>query len=193
MTSKVSIISEAVVKLGGKPVSSLDEDRKPVTVLVNLFDSTYEAALTMHRWRFAMAKRDLARLSATPLNEWQYAFQLPTDPPYLLAIRTYPSIDYEIFEDKLYANSTTCALDYVFRPAISALPAYFAKTLSLMLAVEGAIPVTGKQTYRDAFVQELHGAPGAPGLLPRSMAADASARPPDAIEDSPFIQARGGY
>lgn len=182
MATSISMCSNALLLIGHGTISSFTEGGAGALVASNLYDSSYENLLTLHRWRFASGKVSLSRLTATPLNEWDYAFQLPAN--YMLINRVIPDTDYEIFEDKIYSNQQTLDIDYVFKPAESELPAYFVKLVEYYLASQFAVPVTDNSTkgqlYDGMFQSQLR----------QAKFADASARPPDVIADSPLWAAR---
>ena len=183
MATDISMCSNALLLIGHGTISSFTEGGAGAEVASNLYDSTYENLLTLHRWRFAMAKAQLARLTSTPLNEWSYAFQLPSN--YLVVIKTNPNIDYEIYEDKLYANVQEVAIDYLFKVNETRLPPYFIKLVEFHLAAQFAIPVTDNSTkaeeYRKMYEDQLR----------RAKFIDSQARPNDAVVDSPFVEVRG--
>lgn len=180
--SKISLISKGLVLLGEKPLQSLNDQRYGATVGNNLFELIYETELQSNRWRFAMKKGALSQLVAEPLNEWQYAFQLPSD--MLLPITTYPSSNYEIYADRIYTNNSAVELDYMFKPELSSIPAYFALLMSYALARDMVKPITesdnGVELWQGKYNRQ------------RNMAlfADAQGRPNKPITDSPFTQVR---
>tara|TARA_Y100000361_G_scaffold152109_2_gene170821 strand:- start:985 stop:1533 length:549 start_codon:yes stop_codon:yes gene_type:complete len=182
MASKFDIVSQALLLIGESPISSFSEGVAG-TVASNLYDTTRDAFLTSTRWRFAVGKQALSRLTDTPLNEYNYAFQLPSN--YLMAIGTYPRSRYEIYEDKLYTNSNTVELDYIFRPDESAFPAYFVEALSAHLAERFAIPITNNQTMREAM-KSL-----AVDTYRKAAFIDAQGRTIQAIKHRPYIAVRG--
>lgn len=182
MATDISMSSNALLLIGHGTIASFAEGGAGAEVASNLYTTTYENLLTMHRWRFASAKRDLNRLVATPLNEWTYAYQLPAD--YLTAIKVYPDVDYEIYEDKIYADVDSLALDYIYKPDESRLPPYFVKLMEFHLAAQFSVPVTDNSTkaeeYRKMYEDQLR----------RAKFIDSQARPNDAIVDSPFVEVR---
>lgn len=182
MATAISMCSNALLLIGHSTISSFTDPGAGPQVASNLYDTTYENLLSQHRWRFAMAKRDLARLTSSPLNEWQYAFALPSD--YLTNVRVYPDVDFEIYENKLYANHKEVSLDYVFKPSEARLPPYFVKLMEFHLAAQFAIPVTDNtakaEEYRRMYEDQLR----------RSKYIDSQARPSDGFVDAPFIEVR---
>tara|TARA_R110002020_G_scaffold180877_1_gene375626 strand:- start:364 stop:912 length:549 start_codon:yes stop_codon:yes gene_type:complete len=182
MATKFDIVSQALLLIGESPISSFSEGVSG-TVAANLYDTTRDSFLTATRWRFAVGKLKLSRLTDTPLNEYNYAFQLPSD--LLMPIGAYPSARYEIYEDKLYSNHSEIELDYIFRPDESAFPAYFVEALAAQLAEKFAIPVTNNQTMRQAM--EAH----ASDSYRKAAFRDAQGRAPQAIKHRPYIAVRG--
>jgi hypothetical protein len=180
--TKIGIISGALVLLGEKPASALTEDRYGVTVGANLFEVIYENEIQSNRWRFACAKGALSRLVDVPLNEWQYAYQLPSD--MLLPIGVYPHSSYEIYADHLYTNASRVEMDYMFKPEISEIPAYFALLMHYALAKDMIKPLTESDNGIDAMTQKY--------VMQRDRAlfADAQGRPNKPIRHSPFTQVR---
>lgn len=182
--TKISIISNALVCLGEAPASSLTENRYGVTVGANLFEQVYEAELCSNRWRFACTKEQLAQLVDEPLNEYQHAYQLPSD--LLLPIGVYPACQYEIYGDHLYSNNGTIELDYMFKPEITEVPSYFTLMLTYAMAMNMAKPVTESDSHARKW-ETLY-----LGQRNRAMFADAQGRPNKRIRSNPFVDARRG-
>lgn len=180
--TKVKIISDALILLGEQPLTSIDDARHGARVGVNLFERLYENELCSNRWRFAIDKQALSQLAAAPLNEWQYAYQLPSG--LLLPIRVYPDANYEIYTDKLFSNHSAVELDFVFKPDLGGLPSYFYELMVCRLAWRMARAVTEagstvEEMYR-AYVQQRDVA----------LYADAQGRPNQPFSDSPFTDIR---
>jgi hypothetical protein len=181
-TSKISISSNALILLGHPPISSFDEAGSGAQAAANLYEISYQNLLSSNRWRFAVKKAQLARLTAAPLNGFTYQFQLPSDLLYL--IRTEESQDYEIYGNKLLTNRSTVSIDYTYRVNEDSLPPYFIKAMEFYLAMQFAIPVTGNSTraseYEGMYKSQMN--------LAKYL--DASQRPNDGFEDSPYVDAR---
>lgn len=181
-TSKVSICSNALILLGDAPISSFEDPGAGATTASNLYESSYHNILSMHRWRFASKKSPLSRFSDAPLNQYQYQYQIPTD--CIAIITVYPVGDYEIYDDRIYSNSSSIDLDYVYRIDESKLPLWFAKTMEFYLAMQFAIPVTGNSSrlgeMQQLFTQQLRSAKNI----------DSTIRPNAGVFDSPFTSIR---
>ncbi len=182
MATDIEICSNALIMVGHGPIASFTDGGAGANTASALYSTTYESLLSQHRWRFASAKAALSKLTATPQNEWSYAFQLPSG--YIVAIGVHPRVDYEIYEDKLYSNANEIDLDYIFKPSETILPGYFQRLLEFNLASIFAIPVTDNSTKAEEYRKM------AEGQLRRSRFTDSQARPTDAIIDSPLVDVR---
>ena len=182
MATDISMCSNALLLIGHSTISSFTDPGSGPVVASNLYETTYENMLTLHRWRFATSKAALSRLTATPLNEWDYAFTLPSD--YLMMVRVYPDADYELYENKLFSNQQEVEIDYVFKPDESRLPPYFVKLMEFHLAAQFAIPITDNSTKAEEFRKMFE------DQLRRAKYIDSQSRPGDAIVDSPFLESR---
>lgn len=180
--SKISLLSKALILCGEKPLESLSDDRYGAQVGSNLFEVIYEAEIQSNRWRFSMKKGALTRLVTTPLNEWRYAYQLPTD-MLLLVGMTRPQ-PYEIYGEHLYTNATEVEIEYQYKPAVDKLPAYFSLLMCYALAKDAVVPITENEArirVMDAKYQVQRN---------RALFADAQSRPARQIIDSPFTDVR---
>lgn len=180
--TKIKMVSDALVLCGEKPIEALSDNRYGATVGGNLFELLYENEIQSNRWRFSCNKKQLGRLASSPLNEWQYAYQLPSD--MLLPLGSYPRVNYEIYADRIYTNESTFALEYQFKPDVSKVPAYFNLLMVYQLAQNMIKPITESDTavgiMGKAYARQRNIA----------MFADAQGRPNKAIIDSPFTQIR---
>lgn len=181
-TSKVSIASNALILLGDAPISSFDDPGAGAQTASNLYETSYQSLLAMHRWRFSTKKATLSKLVQAPLNEWQYQYQIPTDNIAILTV--YPNGEYEIYDDKIYSNNSSLDIDYVFRVDESKIPLWFAKVVEFYLAMQFAIPVTGNSSrlgeMQSLFAQQLRSAKNI----------DSTMRPNVGVFDSPFTSIR---
>lgn len=184
MPTKIDIISNALILIGNPPISSLDPDQGAGATVSALYETVLEDLLTTTYWRFAIKQQTLSKLSATPLNTWQFAYQIPTDS---LAIhRVVERSRYQIFEDKIFSNENELAADYTFRVDDTALPTYFVKAFQYSLAADFAISVTNDLPKNQLYSAKLL------STLPIALAADARAHPPTPILDQPFTDIRVG-
>lgn len=187
MPTKIDIVSNALVLVGHPSISSFDSDQGSGAVAgAALYETTLKYMLSITYWRFAIKQQSLNKLSQSPLNKWQFAYQIPTDA--ITIHRVTPRSNYQIFQDNIFSNMSSLEADYTFRPDDTALPSYFVQAFQYKLAADFSISVTNdtqkNQLYETKYDREVSIA----------MAADAKSHPPEAIQDQPFTDARlGGF
>ena len=175
--------SNALLLIGENTINSFTQGTTGSTVAANLYTGTYEDELTKHPWRFAQAKRQLARLTSTPLNQWNYAFQLPSD---LLAVHhVHPNVAFDIYENKLYCNEQSIDLDYTFRPDESRLPAYFVRLMEFRLASLFAVPVAEDRSKADTYQMMYE------RQFAQAQFIDSQGRTATPLQRNPLIDVRG--
>ena len=186
MSSNVDIASNALQMLGAKAINSFDDSGAGAAAAKALYEPLLTALLTNTYWRFAIKKASLNLLSQTPLNEWKYAFQIPTDN--LKIEKAYHLRSYQIYQNFLYANQNSVEIDYVYRVPESLFPSYFELAFTYKLASEFALAVTDDANKNQLYEQKFRLA------LADAMAADAQQHPQFAIQDQPFTDVRfGGF
>jgi hypothetical protein len=185
MPTKIDIVSNALVLIGHPPISSFDPDQGAgATVGAALYDTHLESMLSVTYWRFSVKQQSLNRLSASPLNKWKYAFQLPTD--YLTMHRISPRSNYQIYQDNIFSDQTSLEADYTFVPDATELPSYFVMAFQYKLASDFAISITN-DTQKNAIYESKYDRE-----VKIAMAADAKSHPPEPIQDQPFTDVRLG-
>ena len=75
----IAICSRALLKLGAGSISSFDEGTAEAEISANLYPSTRDALLSVYPWSFAVAQTTLPKLAASPIADFDNAFQLPSD------------------------------------------------------------------------------------------------------------------
>jgi hypothetical protein len=147
------------------------------------FDLLFPSAISGKSWRFATKIQQLSVLvSPPPIARWSYVLQLPSD--YLAAVRTYPAMGFQIFQDKMYANNNIVDLEYRFMPDITHCPVYFIHYLAILMAAWFADAVAeddnlSKKLMNDAMNQ-----------LGEALFTDSQSHPIDAMGLNPMVQAR---
>ena len=108
----IEVAQRAMVMVGMEPLSSFTESTDEALVMNTVFEDIVEDCLSMHNWNFATGQIQLARLTDTPLDRWDAAYQLPTNPKVVQ--------NYDIYEDKVFMNADInddVVLNYIFRVA----------------------------------------------------------------------------
>ena len=181
LTARIQLVSNALLLLGDRPISSLTDATTGATLGANLFETTYLSMLQYHSWRFAVKTQELPRLSATPETRYSYAFQLPAD---FLYVVKGDSSQFEVYENTIHCSSQSFQLDYVKRVEEDLLPAYFAKALEYNLAFQFAVPLTGDmakgQYYQKVYIDAIR----------KAKMADSSQYPEIGVHDQPYVNIR---
>ena len=104
----IEVAQRAMVMVGMEPLSSFTESTDEALVMNTVFEDIVEDCLSMHNWNFATGQIQLARLTDTPLDRWDAAYQLPTNPK-VVQVQTV-TVDkvvqnYDIYEDKIFMNT----------------------------------------------------------------------------------------
>jgi len=188
-TSTISICNNALRKIGANVITSLEQDTEEAKACKSIFQETLDEMLAQYKWNFAMCRSRLARLDSTPAFEYEYEYQLPTD-PYCLTIRKVVNasdnvIEYKIEGRKLLTDTDGVYILYTKRvtdmneltPLFkSALIYNLASSLAMTLAEDTATSNTMYQKH------EL--------VLRRARAQDAQEGTPDELAEGSWITCR---
>ena len=151
-TTKFTISTQALLKVGGTPITSFDGTDRQSIVCSNMYEDTKKSLLFYTFWNFATQKTELAALAETPVDKsYTYAFQLPGD--YVRIKGIFNSIgqkseDYSVEKNKIYANFSPINLEYIQEKNESDFPPYFTEVLIAKLAYEICEAVTGVGTLQ---------------------------------------------
>ncbi|WP_160123240.1 hypothetical protein [Rhodovarius lipocyclicus] len=184
----LALCSRALIKIGAQPIASFDDGTTEAEVAANLYPAIRDALLSLHPWSFATGQEGLPRLAASPVADFNYAYQLPVGFLRVMSAggpRMGEGLRYRILEGRLHTDAETVTLTYIFRPDESAFPAFFASALTARLAAEFCIPLTETTTRAQLLFQQ------AESELRAARHADSSQDTPRALRDFPLLTARG--
>ena len=127
--SALTVCSDALLMLGAKPISSFNEGTDAANVCDRIYPALRDSTMQAYPWSFTFKKVQLAKTINTPVNQYKYEYQLPSDRLGTIR-RAYTSTavgagtftDWIIQGDKLLTNEEVVVIDYQFRPAESELP-----------------------------------------------------------------------
>jgi hypothetical protein len=149
---KISIINNALLLVGAETINSLDDTSREARVASAIYEVEKNTLLASYPWSFSLGQVALTRLVETPLFDYEYAYQLPTDPKRIRVIRkNNPSNDYRIFEDKLYSNDDAVEIIYQFDPGEDNLPDYVVSALQMSLSKLFALAIIQDETMAAGF------------------------------------------
>lgn len=197
----LSICSDALILLGASPISSFTEGSDAAQACDRLYPDLRDTMLSTYVWSWTLKKSQIARLSTDPINEWEYAYQLPGDmlSGVLAVFETSGTNErsrrygWEVYGDQLYTNMETAFIDYQATISETKMPNYFVRLLRTALAGELAIVVTDQAAKADYFRAQAFGSPsenGRGGLMREAMNIDARGQSTQIVEDYSLIEVR---
>lgn len=186
MATSVSICSNALVMLGGKPFSSFDESKDHVRTAANLYPSVRDTVLRAHPWNCATKRVQLAPLAAAPAFDFSHQFQLPGDWLRTIQVGEKGSmIAYRSEGQRILASTTLLPLVYLFRNDVEATwSSNLIHVMELAMAAKMAYSVTAsasmRDSQRDEYMRELKFA----------KAVDGQDDPPEEFDEGSFLESR---
>lgn len=187
--TKYALCSRALIKLGCASISGFDDGTAESDVAGSLYDSTRDALLSAHPWSFATGQVTLPRLTATPVADFDFAYQLPSDFLRALSVGNGDSgrgrgAVYRIQERRIHTDVEPLVLTYIFRPDEVNFPPFFDQALIVRLAAEFCLPLT-ENTSRAELMANL-----AEQEFRRAKLVDGQQQTPQSFEDFTLINCR---
>lgn len=148
MVSKFDICSSALVELGEDTIASFIANTPSSKICGQIYPEYIKYLQSIHPWNFNFKKQQLARLVATPLNEWKYQYELPADMLILHAVynssnnNDIPDTRYEIFGSTIMTNEELVYIDYQYQVDEADFPPYFTEFVIKAVASKLARPIT---------------------------------------------------
>lgn len=180
--TEVSICSNALLLLGQKPISTLDES----SLAANLWPQVRETVLRSHPWNCAVKRRILAPAVEPPEFDWGYKFLLPED--WLRTLQVGESgreIDYQSEGRYLLADVSALPLRYVAANAdVASWDTLLVNAATYGMAAALAYPVTSSASLAEVMEQKLQQA------LREARTVDGQDDPPQTMGDFPLLSAR---
>ncbi|AET91078.1 gp11 [Burkholderia sp. YI23] len=144
MTSSVSICSNALIRLGDKPISSFEDGTDAANACANLYRSVRDALLRTHPWNCATKRVVLAPLTAVPAFDYAYQYQLPAD--WLRTIQVGArdcGLDFTMEGQRILCDANSLPLVYIFQNTIeSTWDDMLVELMTLKMASALAYPIT---------------------------------------------------
>ena len=132
MVTKQDLCSMALLKLGEQPLTSLTPDTAAAKLAQTLYDTTIDALLSLHPWRFAT---QCIVISKNADNE----FIIPTNVLRILRC------DGHIIGNQIISDAQDVKMLAVIRVIPESFPGYFISLAATKLAMEFCMPLTGNQ------------------------------------------------
>ncbi len=132
MPSKIDLCSMALLKLGEKPITDLNNDSASAQLANTLYDTTLDALLSAYPWRFATQHIIIEK------NQ-DGEFIVPKNVLRILRCSG------RVYGNKIVSNENNAKLVAVMRIPVEEYPSYFISLAATKLAMEFCIPLTGNQ------------------------------------------------
>jgi hypothetical protein len=147
MASDTTVCSNALIRLGDKPITDLSDPDERARICQALFADTRDAVFRAHPWRCLVHRAALALEATAPLFDWAHAFTLPTSPWCLRVLRTNLDDNAWTVEGRsVLTNAGSVSIAYIARITdYAVLDALLIEALTARMAAEMAVSITGNQ------------------------------------------------
>lgn len=155
----IEVAQKAMVLIGLEPLTSFTDSTDEALVANTIYEDVVEDCLAQHNWNFATGQKVMSRLTDVPVDRWDAAYALPTNPAVIQVLTV--TIDdtpqtYDIYERNVYINASendTVVLNYVFRVETQYWPPAFTMWVIFRLASILALSVTRKGDVASSYTQ----------------------------------------
>lgn len=140
-TSDTEICNSALIKLGARRITSLDDDSKEGRLCKEQYPKKRDELLAAHPWNFAIKQVELAKFATDPLTGFGFSaqFQLPSD-----CLRVWKTSfedqtieEWEVQGRKLLAKRDTVKIKYISRVTnVTEYTPLFTEALATLLAFD---------------------------------------------------------
>ncbi|MCG8343530.1 MAG: hypothetical protein MI685_00015 [Chlorobiales bacterium] len=200
-TTDVNICARALVNIGLKPIDNLDGDDDVTTTCSLKYPEAKEEVLSLYPWYATKGKVRLGRLTSTPVNEYKYAFAMPSNRiSGALAIYNsgeqgaYSIKDWDVQGTNILSNEESLWGDFQFDLDESLFPTHIKLLITYALSSKLAEILTDDTSKSQAWSYKAFGAPGAKGMggyfeIARTI--DSRFRPTQSVQGFSLVDVRG--
>lgn len=196
--SNVAIANLALTKLGDLRILNLTDNTKPAREVNAVFDMARDYLQRRFSWRYCIKRANLAADSGTPLWDWSYQYQIPTDCLRILQVgQWYPSPDLSdlistggqeyVLEGKYILSNQVGPLKLRYLSRVTdpvQFDTAFDMAFSAYLAYLVAEPLTASAEAKQMAYQDYRNA------VKDAVIANAIENPPESLADQTWILAR---
>jgi hypothetical protein len=140
MSVELDIYNSAIIKLGGTPLASADEDSKEGRLCRMQYPKIRNAALRSAPWGFAVKRKVLTPIDPNPLefsDGDESVFQLPADCVRVWKLLDQPNIKYKVEGRYLIADDSSVNIYYISNAvAVDGFAADFMECAANLLAAD---------------------------------------------------------
>lgn len=196
--SNVAIANLALTKLGDLRILNLTDNTKPAREVNAVFDMARDYLQRRFSWRFCIKRANLAADSGTPLWDWSYQYQIPTDCLRILQVgQWYPTPDLSdlistggqeyVLEGKYILSNQAGPLKLRYLSRVTdpvQFDTAFDMAFSAYLAYLVAEPLTASAEQKQMAYNDYRNA------VKDAVIANAIENPPESLADQTWILAR---
>ena len=196
--SNVAIANLALTKLGDLRILNLTDNTKPAREVNAVFDMARDYLQRRFSWRFCIKRANLAADTSTPLWDWSYQYQIPTDCLRILQVgQWYPTPDLSdlistggqeyVLEGKYILSNQAGPLKLRYLSRVTdpvQFDTAFDMAFSAYLAYLVAEPLTASAEQKQMAYQDYRNA------VKDAVIANAIGNPPESLADQTWILAR---
>lgn len=197
--TKFEICSRALNTIGFGSINSFNDDNQRALICGDVWDTFSRYLLSIYPWYFIQKKAQLGRLATAPVNEYQYAYQLPGDLLRLNAIYAsgdagaIPIQNYNLVGNRVLGDDSSLWADYQEYVIAEGWPYWFVYFAIKALALELAEHIPTDDTKLAKLQVRVWGNSndnGRGGLYGQAMNLDSKQRPAEPIRDFELISTR---
>jgi hypothetical protein len=196
--SNVAIANLALTKLGDLRILNLTDNTKPAREVNAVFDMARDYLQRRFSWRYCIKRANLAADSGTPLWDWSYQYQIPTDCLRIIQVgQWYPSPDLSdlistggqeyVVEGKYILSNQAGPLKLRYLSRVTdpvQFDTAFDMAFSAYLAYLVAEPLTASAEQKQMAYNDYRNA------IKDAVIANAIENPPESLADQTWILAR---
>lgn len=208
-TNKIELCNLALNLIGANPIQGFADNTREAQLLSQNYELWVQQCLTKFQWRFAMDVAQCSKLADSPIPQWAYAYELPSDLISIVAVylnrfdgqgNSAMSGDRLSWKNyKLFAGNTLCTnveqgiwVHYRKRVREALWPSTFINYVAYYIAIQ-LCPMLGRQfDLQKQLIAYTYGA-GANGVYDAACAADVEQYCPDELDADLLQSERESY
>ena len=123
--TEVTICSHSLQRLGEAAISSFADGTTAANLCAELYPNTRDSLLIQYPWSWSIKKQDLARSATAPVNEFSFAYPMPSDSLTGIPRAVFNSSDvgatpitsgWELYEKAILTEQADIDIDYQLQP-----------------------------------------------------------------------------
>jgi hypothetical protein len=155
VASETTIANAALVLLGERRISSINESHKTAKTLLERFPDVRDDVLRAHPWNFASVRVGLAKDAAAPVFQFDNAYTLPNNCLRLLEVDENKGVYRYTVEGRKILTDQGAPLNILYTAQItdvSLMDVMFRNAMAAALAADVAEVFTGSTTKQEQML-----------------------------------------